>query len=478
MQYQRMIDIIISLSMVVLSILTALLGWHVYAVTFLWFAVFFIIGSDISSAWLTNAKKDNNKKVSENTNKEAQNNSAKVKEEDIDFSAILEQLKKDQITIIKRVPEKLFEKSVVEKPNTKYIDGIVEVIKSAVGKKGVSLKYLRYSATTKMLTLYFLGEQTTDKNGNVVYFDIQKLSKITSNIQAALGTKKVLFAPFVGEADTVSFTIPLENENVLRLGNYYSEFKEGSLDIVLGEDLNGEVVMRNLSKMVSLLLVGSTGSGKSSLLRNIVIQLVANNDKHNLLLYLSDNKGVELAPLKDLMQTEVFTTSYDETIEMVKELVDIMNTRNQKMLEVGVANIAAYNKKVSKQEKLPYILLILEEWMTLVTMDEKDALQTPLVQLLSKSRSAGIHTMVVTQIANTTILPTKLRANLITKMVLRIANAAENKVVGTTDADKLSGNGDCILVSNGNEIRFQSPYVPTEEMASVVKYIREKYNDG
>src|SRR5207237_5131373 len=103
---------------------------------------------------------------------------------------------------------------------------------------------------------------------------------------------------------TVGIEIPSEQRRVIRFGDVLKNTKfrssEVILPVALGVDTFGEPVVEDLVQMPHLLIAGTTGSGKSVFINNLIAGLVCKNTAKEMRFVFIDPKMVELAAYKNL----------------------------------------------------------------------------------------------------------------------------------------------------------------------------------
>ena len=131
-----------------------------------------------------------------------------------------------------------------------------------------------------------------------------------------------------------------------------------------------------------------------------------------------------------------------------------MASRYARMKSMRVNNILKFNQKVSKEEQLPWILMVLDEYGEL-TADKsvRGNLESLLQRLAQKARACGIHLIITTQKPSNEVLSTIIRSNLPAQIALKVRSATDSKIVlsDQTGAEKLYGKGDA-LFNNGSII--------------------------
>ena len=190
-----------------------------------------------------------------------------------------------------------------------------------------------------------------------------------------------------------------------------------------------------------------------------------------------DPKRVELAAFNNLphLLAPVVTDS-KKVSHALNWVVNEMERRYELFAELGVRNIAAYNKKTKadKLEVLPYIVLIIDELadLMLVSQQEVESMITRLAQL---SRAVGIHMIIATQRPSVDVITGVIKANFPSRISFKVASKVDSRtVIDINGADKLLGRGDMLFLEPGNPkpIRAQGSLVSDEEINRLTSFIK------
>ncbi|MDL5030963.1 FtsK/SpoIIIE domain-containing protein [Pelomonas sp. APW6] len=233
-----------------------------------------------------------------------------------------------------------------------------------------------------------------------------------------------------------------------------------ALTVPIGEDRFGQLVELNFSSSNSphLLVAGTTGSGKSEALNTILFGLTRHYRSDELRLMLVDPKGTELAPFDGSSYLEG-SIGWDDAdaIELLKTAVEEMQQRYQAFKNAGKRNLAEFNAGVPAADRLPWWLVVLDEYADLThdPMGKKE-IEAELKRLAQKARAAGIHVIIATQKPSAEVISTNLRSNLPAQLALRVKSATESRVViDEAGAENLNGKGDGLLKADGRLVRVQ-----------------------
>jgi S-DNA-T family DNA segregation ATPase FtsK/SpoIIIE len=222
------------------------------------------------------------------------------------------------------------------------------------------------------------------------------------------------------------------------------------------------------------LIAGSTGSGKSVLMQNIILGIVATNTPEQARILLIDPKqGVDYFVFEDLPHLDGGIIDNQEVAtEQLTRLVVEMDRRYTRFKEARVSNLAAYNSKVPVQERLPAIWLIHDEfaeWM--LTEDYKESVAAVVQRLGVKARAAGIYLVFAAQRPDAYVMPMQLRANLGNRLILRVDSEGTSEIaLGEKGAERLLGRGHLLAKLEGErDLCFaQVPFVDPDFAQAVV----------
>ena len=155
-------------------------------------------------------------------------------------------------------------------------------------------------------------------------------------------------------------------------------------------------------KHVHMLMGGQIGSGKSVLLHNLITDLTWTYSPEELNLYLIDLKaGVEFQVYQDLPHARFIVNKANvgwgvAILEGIQEMID-RRAQRFKDEQSGISDYEAYRNH-RPQEKLPRIVLVIDEFQVLLLDSELKAQAAAiLVDLAKRSRSHGIHLVLATQ---------------------------------------------------------------------------------
>src|SRR5690606_15347781 len=215
-------------------------------------------------------------------------------------------------------------------------------------------------------------------------------------------------------------------------------------------------------------LIGATGSGKSELLRTLVLALAVTHPPNSLNFALIDFKGgATFTRLDRLPHTSAVITNLEEELHLVDRMTDAINgelVRRQELLRAAgkFSSLRDYEKARAAGaplEEVPVLLVVIDEFSELLSA-KPDFIDT-FVQIGRVGRSLGVHLLLASQRLDEGRLR-GLEAHLSYRIGLRTFSAMDSRaVLGVTDAYELPrapGHG---FLQFGVEpmTRFRSAYV-------------------
>lgn len=244
--------------------------------------------------------------------------------------------------------------------------------------------------------------------------------------------------------------------------------------IAVKED-NGSPLFLEPEPAPHTLVAGSTGSGKSILLQNIILGIAATNRPELARIVLIDPKaGVDYFAFEALPHLEgAIIDSEGEALVRLDALVAEMQRRYALFKEARVSNITAYN--ASAAEPLPLIWLIHDEFADWMQIDSYRAgVEAAVTRLGVKARAAGIYLIFAAQRPDASVFPMQLRSNLGNRLILRVDSSGTSDLslgVKNGGAERLLGKGHLAAIIGGgtNPVFAQVPFVSTNRLEQLVE---------
>jgi S-DNA-T family DNA segregation ATPase FtsK/SpoIIIE len=227
-----------------------------------------------------------------------------------------------------------------------------------------------------------------------------------------------------------------------------SYIQDMQIPILIGKTVSEQPVILDLAKAPHILIAGTTGSGKSVLLHNIIASLFEYKKIANLDLYLSDPKYIEF---KKYNNNSLVVNNLEGTQWLLDSLVKKMEN-NYHLLASG--------------ETIDPSVFIIDEFADLSAQDKSKTFMNQICRLAQKARAAKIHLVLATQRPSVKVISGDVKANFPTKIACRTVNATDSRVIlGQAGAERLAGRGDAYLCDDTRDmLRFQACYVSDDEV--------------
>jgi DNA segregation ATPase FtsK/SpoIIIE, S-DNA-T family len=318
-----------------------------------------------------------------------------------------------------------------------------------------------------------------------------KLNQITArlnDLSLALAAHPIrIEAPIPGRS-AVGIEIPNKIPAIVKLrkilGSKEFKSRKENLTVVLGRDVSGQVRFDNLATMPHLLIAGATGSGKSVCINSILTTFLCNNSLRDLRLILVDPKRVEFTPYNDSphLLTPVITDS-KKTVSALKWSISEMERRYDIFQKAGKRNLENYNSSVTKEERLPIIVIVIDELADLMALSGREV-EAAIVRLTQMARATGIHLIVATQRPSVDVITGLIKANITNRIAFAVASQVDSRtILDQAGAEKLLGNGDMLYLSkeSSQPTRIQGILMSDKEINKVTGWLKgqapAKYND-
>jgi S-DNA-T family DNA segregation ATPase FtsK/SpoIIIE len=207
-----------------------------------------------------------------------------------------------------------------------------------------------------------------------------------------------------------------------------------------------------------VLIAGTTGSGKTALLRSILVSLAMYNRTGALEIVLIDPKGHGLGLLADLPH---------RLGPMAREVWDATDVLNRVVVEM--------ERRDRRKVREPRLVVAIDEVAELAMLGGDRVIHL-LTRLTQRGREAGIHVIASTQKPTAAVLGSLAKANFPVRLVGSVGSPEEAKVatgIAASGAEKLTGHGDFLLVSKGQTIRFQAAWISPEAIARLVQRLQK-----
>lgn len=226
----------------------------------------------------------------------------------------------------------------------------------------------------------------------------------------------------------------------------------GSCCALLGVAEDGAPLALKLPSpdVAHVLIAGTTGSGKTELLRSMLASLALRNRPGFVQFVLIDPKGYPLLPFREIAHSCLVATTPDEALAALAWTVAQMERR--------------------PRGSLPHLVLAVDELADLLAMCGRPV-EEALTRLTQRGREANVHVIAATQRPAAALVGGMMKANFPVRLVGSVVSPEDARVaagVGGSGAERLMGRGDFLLIAKGQQIRFQAAYVAEAELERMI----------
>ncbi len=327
---------------------------------------------------------------------------------------------------------------------------------------------------------------------------LNRIVNLEDDLSIALKADSVrIVAPIPGKG-VVGIEVPNRERETVYLKEIVGceEFQKSrsKLTLALGKDISGAPVVADLAKMPHLLVAGATGSGKSVCLNTFICSLLYKSLPEDVRLLMIDPKMLELSLYEGIPHLlHPVVTNPKEAALSLKWTVREMERRYQLLNAVGVRHIERYNQKVNKRnqevtirnsygqeervtlpEKLPYIIVIIDELADLMIVAGRDV-EESITRLSQMARAGGIHLIVATQRPSVDVLTGVIKANFPARIAFQVSSKVDSRtIIDTNGAEQLLGSGDMLFMPPGSAKlrRIHGAFVSEVEIKRMVDYLK------
>lgn len=239
-----------------------------------------------------------------------------------------------------------------------------------------------------------------------------------------------------------------------------------ALPVCVGTDTLGSPFVFDLADAPHLFIGGTTGSGKSMCLHAILLSLLSIENPPELLLI--DPKAVEFSAYAQNHHVRGGKpiVAADDALKALQDLVAEMGDRQEKLQALDARNLAEANARGANLSRL---VVVIDELGDLFMTNRE--IETPLIRLAQKARSAGIHLVLATQRPEAATFPGLLRSNIPSRIALTVQKSAESRIIlDETGAEALLMRGDMLVRLAGHSTqRAHGCRVTSKDIQEVAK---------
>ncbi len=308
---------------------------------------------------------------------------------------------------------------------------------------------------------------------------INRIVSLSDDLALALRAPSIRVYPIAGKA-AIGIEVPNKRRATVYLREIMSSdaFQKSSslLALALGKDIFGNPVVTDLTRMPHLLVAGATGSGKSIFINSLILSILYKADPSDVKMLMVDPKLLELSAYSDIPHLIApVITNPKEASAALQKMVFEMERRYRLLAERGARNIDNFNKNVEPYERLPYIVIFIDELADLMFTAPADV-ENAITRLAQMARASGIHLILATQRPSVDVITGLIKANFPARISFQLTTKVDSRtILDSHGAEQLLGMGDMLFMVPGAKIvRVHGAYVSEKEVAEITEFIRDQ----
>ncbi|QQR81969.1 MAG: hypothetical protein IPJ69_01550 [Deltaproteobacteria bacterium] len=310
---------------------------------------------------------------------------------------------------------------------------------------------------------------------------VNKIVNLEDDLSLTMGGKSVrIVSPLPGKA-AVGIEIPNNERETVWLKDVIGHPKfqkaESKITLAIGKDTEGIPYVSDLAKMPHMLVAGATGAGKSVQINSIILSLLYKATPDEVRLIMVDPKMLELSMYEGIPHLLLPVVTQPKKASMaLRWAVGEMERRYELLSHKSTRNILGYNKIVPKEERLPYIVILIDELADLMMTAAKDV-EASVTRLAQMARAAGIHLILATQRPSVDVITGLIKANFPARISFKVSSKHDSRtIIDAVGAEHLLGSGDMLFMSGGAStmLRVHGAFVSEVEIERVVTHWKQQ----
>ena len=310
---------------------------------------------------------------------------------------------------------------------------------------------------------------------------ITRIVSLADDLAMGLKAESVRIVGSIPGKAALGIEIPNPQREIVYIRDIISSetFKNSPsrLTIGLGKDVVGQPVIADLAKMPHLLIAGATGSGKSVGINSIICSILFKSTPEEVRFLLIDPKRIELSGYEDIPHL-LHPVVVDPKManRALQWAVREMERRYMLLDEKRVKSFASFNLAVGDEEKLPLIVIVVDELADLMMVSSREV-EESIARLAQMARAAGMHLILATQRPSVDVLTGLIKANFPTRISFKVFSKVDSRtILDMGGADHLLGDGDSLFMPPGKARvqRIHGTYISEKETERVIEFLKEQ----
>jgi len=307
---------------------------------------------------------------------------------------------------------------------------------------------------------------------------VSKVAALTNDLAVALGVASLRVEAPIPGTTYVGVEIPNPKRKPVHLRSIIkhqpSRDVDGDLPLAIGASVDGKPLIVPLEKLPHLLVAGTTGSGKSVFISSCITSLCYTRRPEEMRLLLIDPKRVEMKMFEKIPHALMPPiVESKKAVHALAWAVTEMERRYEKFAQARARDLKSYNAKVMPKDKLPYIVIIIDELADLMFTAPKEV-EDYICRLAQMARATGMHLIIATQRPSVNVVTGLIKANIPARVAFTLPSQTDSRtIIDVAGAEKLLGSGDMLFLTPrlSKPIRIQAPMINETSVTNFIEYL-------
>jgi S-DNA-T family DNA segregation ATPase FtsK/SpoIIIE len=309
---------------------------------------------------------------------------------------------------------------------------------------------------------------------------VSRVAALRDDIAYSLAATEIrVQAPIPGKS-AVGVEVPNREPNWVSLGDIHGDLPVNAspLAMWIGKDITGKPVLADLTRLIHVLIAGTTGSGKSACLNSIVSSILLRATPDQVRFIMIDPKKVELSHFDGVPHLLApVVTNVRNAGGVLATIIHEMERRYDLMMRTGNArDLRELNKQLilGGEKPLPYIVIVMDELADLMMVAPAEV-EHAVIRLGQLARAVGMHLVVATQRPSVDVVTGLIKTNIPSRIAFKVSSQTDSRVIlDTGGAESLLGDGDMLFhpYSSSKMLRVQGAFISSEEMNLITGHWR------
>lgn len=290
---------------------------------------------------------------------------------------------------------------------------------------------------------------------------INKINLIIKSLESLLNTS----INYYFNDDILFIELKQKTKNIYYFENHFiinESIKNHDL-LFFGLSQELKPVFKKIDDIKSVLIAGSSGSGKSNLLHNLILSYLLLNDLNYL--FLIDPKYTELNFYNKIVLKNrlVINPAHEK-----KDIETVLNS----FINLIKERFKSMQKQRKQTSTEPPALLVIDEYAALFnTTKEKNKINNKIQYITSVGRAARCYCILTTQHPTNANINNTIRSNLQSRIALHCESIQQSKnIIDTTEATKLQPPGELVLkLDDGSKQNLKTCFISNDLIKSILK---------